>query len=81
VLYDAGIPLPEVNVGVAGREADFVWRERRLIVEVMSKEFHPFEIDDLEKKQRWEAAGYTVRYAWPVDIYDHPGRLVAICSG
>lgn len=81
VILDAGIPLPQVNVGVAGREADYVWRSRRLIVEVMSKEFHPFEIDDLEKKERWERAGYTVRYAWPRDIYDEPDRLVAVCLG
>ncbi len=56
-------------------------RRAAIIVEIQSREFHPFEIDDLEKKQRWESAGYTVRYAWPADIYDHPGRLIAICFG
>lgn len=81
VLFDAGIPLPAVNVGVAGREADYVFRKRRLIVEVMSREFHPFPVDDAEKKAIWEAAGYTVRYAWPHDIYDEPDRLVRICLG
>lgn len=81
VLHDAGVPPPQVNVGVAGREADFVWRERRLIVEVMSKEFHPFPVDDAEKRAGWEGAGYEVRYAWPADIYDHPGRLVVLCLG
>lgn len=76
VLFDAGIPLPQVNVGVAGREADYVWRRRKLIVEVHSKEFHPFAIDDLEKKDRWEGAGYTVRYVWANDIYVRPDRLL-----
>lgn len=81
VLHDAGVPPPAVNVGVAGREADYVWRRRRLIVEVMSKEFHPFAIDDLEKKQRWEGAGYTVRYVWANDIYVRPATLVVLSLG
>ena len=81
VLHDAGASLPEVNVGVAGREADYVWRNRRLIVEVMSKEFHPFLADDEAKKARWEAAGYTVRWVWAADIYDRPSVLIAACLG
>jgi hypothetical protein len=79
VLHGAKIPLPQVNVGVAGREADYVWRARRLIVEVQSKEFHPFALDDVEKKQRWESAGYTVRYVWANDIYVRPQVLIAAC--
>lgn len=81
VIYDAGIPLPAVNVGVAGREADYVWRSRRLIVEVMSREFHPFEIDDVEKKERWQGAGYTVRYVWANDIYFRSQALLGVCLG
>lgn len=77
VLHDASIPLPSVNIRVAGREADYVWRQRRLIVEVHSKEFHPFEIDDLEKKRRWQRAGYTVEYVWANDIYYRPEHLLA----
>lgn len=81
VLHDAGVPLPEVNVGVNGREADYVWRRRKLIVEVHSKEFHPFEIDDLDKKVLWERAGYQVRYVWANDIYNRPERLLVACLG
>jgi hypothetical protein len=81
VLHDAGVPPPQVNVGVAGREADFVWRKRRLIVEVMSREFHPFLVDDADKKERWEGAGYTVRYVWANDIYVRPATLVAASLG
>jgi hypothetical protein len=80
VLVDAGIPVPDVNVRVAGREADYVWRRWRLIVEVHSKEFHPFEIDDADKKARWEAAGYTVLYIWANDIYHRPKRLPAMVT-
>ena len=80
VIHDAGLELPRVNVGVAGREADYVWRARRLIVEVMSREFHPFEVDDEDKRRRWEQAGYRVRYVWANDIYVHPHVLLAACS-
>lgn len=78
VLHDAGVPPPQVNVGVAGREADFVWRALRFIIEVHSKEFHPFAIDDEDKRRRWESAGFTVRYVWANDIYFRPARLVAV---
>jgi hypothetical protein len=81
VLHDAGVPPPAVNVGVAGREADYVWRARRLIVEVHSKEFHPFAIDDEDKKRQWEGAGYRVRYVWANDIYVRPAVLVAASLG
>ena len=37
---DHGIPKPEVNVHVAGKERDFVWREQRLVVEVDSWKYH-----------------------------------------
>jgi hypothetical protein len=81
VLDDAGVSPPQVNVGVAGREADYVWRGRRLIVEVMSREFHPFPVDDADKKARWEGAGYRVRYVWANDIYVNPATLVAASLG
>ena len=79
VLHDAGVPPPQVNVGVAGREADYVWRNRRLIVEVHSNEFHPFAIDDEDKKRQWESAGYRVRYVWANDVYARPALLLAAC--
>jgi len=82
VLHDAGVPLPEVNVRIAGREADFVWRRWKLIIEVQSKAFHPveLEIDDVEKKLLWERAGYTVRHVWADDIYHRPHLLLALVN-
>jgi hypothetical protein len=77
VLHDAGIPLPEVNVRVAGREADFVWRRWKLIIEIDSR-FHHFSIDDADKQARWEAAGYTVRRIWASSVYREPSMLVAL---
>jgi hypothetical protein len=81
VLWDAGIPLPQVNIRVAGREADYVWRQSRLIVEVDSKEFHFFSIDDADKQALWERAGYTVLRIWANDIYHRPQRLLALVNG
>ncbi len=34
LVRKAGLPLPEVNVTIEGRERDFVWRKERLVVEV-----------------------------------------------
>jgi very-short-patch-repair endonuclease len=70
-----------VNVRVAGREADYVWRQWKLIVEVDSKEFHFFNIDDADKQARWQAAGYTVRRIMANDIYHHPHLLLAQVNG
>lgn len=36
----AGLPTPEVNVEVGPYLADFLWRERRLIVETDSYRYH-----------------------------------------
>jgi hypothetical protein len=80
VLHEAGIPLPQVNVRVAGREADYVWRQWKLIVEVHSNEFHPFEIDDADKRALWKRAGYRVEYIWANAIYHHPQSLLALVN-
>jgi hypothetical protein len=36
----AKLPLPEVNVPIAGRRRDFVWREQRLVVETDGYRYH-----------------------------------------
>jgi Protein of unknown function (DUF559) len=40
VCDDHGIPRPESNAHVEGIEVDFVWRDRRLIVEVDGYRYH-----------------------------------------
>ena len=77
VLHDAGTAPPKVNVRVGGEEADLVWRDRRLIVEIDSKEFHQFPDEDARKQARWEEVGFTVRRVAANDVYFHPGRLLA----
>ena len=68
-LCDAhGLPRPEVNTRIEGMECDFVWRDRRLIVEVDGYEFHRSRASfarDREKDVRLEIAGWRVlRFAY-----------------
>jgi hypothetical protein len=57
----AGLPRPETNVFIEGREVDCVWREQRLIIEVDGWETHrtraAFE-RDREKSRVLQAAGW-----------------------
>jgi very-short-patch-repair endonuclease len=78
LLHDAGVEPPQVNVKVAGEEADLVWRQRQLIIEIDGGQFHQFPGEDARKKRAWEAAGYTVRRLPSDDVYDRPAELVRL---
>jgi predicted transcriptional regulator of viral defense system len=78
----AGLPPPEVNVPLAlGRdliEADFLWRDARLIVEADGRAFHDtasaFE-RDRRRDQRLMLAGWQViRCTWR-QVVDEPADL------
>jgi hypothetical protein len=62
----AGIPLPDVNVWVAGVLVDAVWRDRHLVVELDGKDNHSSWAqiqNDRSKELRLRAAGFdVVRY-------------------
>jgi very-short-patch-repair endonuclease len=78
-LNDRRLPTPQTNVLIEGKEVDFVWPERKLVVELDSWEYHrtraAFE-DDRRTDRRLRAAGWTVlRVTWR-DL-DEPGRLAA----
>jgi very-short-patch-repair endonuclease len=65
---DHGIPRPETNTRIEGIEVDFVWRDRRLIVEVDGYAYHrspaSFE-SDRERDVTLTVAGWTVlRFTW-----------------
>jgi very-short-patch-repair endonuclease/predicted transcriptional regulator of viral defense system len=65
---DHGIPRPETNVFIEGMEVDFVWRERKLIVEVDGYAFHrspaAFE-KDRERDVHLVMKGWTTRrFTW-----------------
>lgn len=81
----ADLPQPEVNVWLnvpGGRplQADFVWRDSRLIVEADGREFHDtasaFE-QDRKREQRFQAAEWRVtRCTWR-QVEREPRRLAA----
>ncbi len=59
----AGIPIPDVNVWIAGVLVDAVWRDRRLVVELDGKDNHSSwrQIqNDRSKELRLRAAGFAV---------------------
>jgi very-short-patch-repair endonuclease len=68
------LPKPSVNTNVLGEEVDFLWRDRRLIVETDGAETHltraAFETDR-RRDAELTAAGYNVvRFTWRQLAYD-----------
>jgi Protein of unknown function (DUF559) len=58
-----GLPRPVANCGIEGRERDFYWSHRRLVVEADSFRWHrtPSALnDDRERDVELTLAGYTV---------------------
>jgi very-short-patch-repair endonuclease len=63
LIRDAGLPMPETNVKFGRFEADYVWREQRVIVELDSATYHSgpgvFQ-RDREKGLVFNGAGFEV---------------------
>ena len=79
---DHGLPRPETNVRIEGLEVDFVWRDRRLIVEVDGYAYHrspsAFEADR-ERDVTLSLAGWRVlRFTW-AQITRRAGWVAAAC--
>jgi predicted transcriptional regulator of viral defense system len=83
------VPEPEVNVWLDapdGRryEADFLWREARLIVEADSRRFHATDsafVSDRKRQQQLELAGWRVsRCTWE-EVEHEPRRLALTVQG
>ncbi len=80
LLRAAELPQPRANVPLLGYVADFLWAERRLVVEVDGYLFHSgkasFE-SDRRRDQVFAAAGYTViRVTW-AQLWSEPLAVVA----
>lgn len=76
------LPQPEVNATVGRYQADFLWREARLIAEADSWEFHrgrgAFELDR-EREADLAIAGYEVlRFTWRQVTEDAAAVVAAI---
>ncbi|HVV90068.1 MAG TPA: DUF559 domain-containing protein [Solirubrobacterales bacterium] len=83
------VPEPEVNVWLPasdGRryQADFLWRESRLIVEADSRRFHDTDgafVSDRKRQQQLELAGWRVsRCTWE-EVEREPRRLAQTVQG
>jgi very-short-patch-repair endonuclease len=67
LIRKAGLPRPEVNQMIEGRERDFVWRDRRLVIEVDGYAFHSSKQAIARDKKRdreltaalWRPARFT----------------------
>lgn len=78
IIRDARRPLPQLNVRIAGEEADLVWRDHRLIIEIDGGPFHLDVGEDARKQAAWERAGYTVHRLPSAAVYESPYRLLAL---
>jgi very-short-patch-repair endonuclease len=78
LVHEAGRPVPQLNVRVAGEEADLVWAAQRLIVELDGPQFHLDATEDRRKQRAWEAADWTVLRLPTEDVYLRPERLLAL---
>jgi very-short-patch-repair endonuclease len=81
VLEARGVRLPdEANVYVEGKEADAVWHDAMLIVEIDGEGNHG-EWDQIIRDNRgdaiWRAAGYQVLRYTADELRDEPDRIAA----
>jgi very-short-patch-repair endonuclease len=75
-LADAKIAAPDINVRIAGEEADLSWPERRLIVEIDGASFHRDKLEDARRTRAWRDAGWHVERVPADAVYDDPDRLI-----
>jgi very-short-patch-repair endonuclease len=80
LLHDAGVEQPHVNMVIAGEEADMVWLDRRLIVEIDGPQFHRFPDEDARKTRKWRGAGFAVRRLASGAVYESPAELLALVA-
>jgi very-short-patch-repair endonuclease len=77
---NAGLPEPAVNKWIAGGEADLVWDEQRLVVELDSSTFHnvraAFERDRM-RDAALQLAGYRVLRVTDGRLEREPAAVVA----
>jgi very-short-patch-repair endonuclease len=78
-----GLPTPEVNVRIDSMLVDFLWRERRLIVETDGFRYHggreAFE-DDRERDLRLKALGYDVIRLSYRQVVDESSRVAGLLA-
>lgn len=68
---------PDVNVEIAGEEADLSWAQHRVIIELDGPQFHVLRDSDLRKQRTWEAAGWEVRRSPTDAVFDDQDGFIA----
>jgi Transcriptional regulator, AbiEi antitoxin/Protein of unknown function (DUF559) len=72
------LPMPDVNVRIGPFLVDFLWRDRRLIVETDGYRFHrgraAFE-DDHDRDLKLKSLGYEVIHLTHRQVVDEPSRV------
>jgi len=74
------IPPPEVNVKLGRWEVDFLWRARKLVVEVDTFLYHRGSVsfnDDYARDLDLRSRGYTVLRFNDTQLEDEPNRVAA----
>jgi very-short-patch-repair endonuclease len=79
-LADNNIPAPDINVRIAGEEADLSWPDKLRIVEIDGSSFHQDKLEDARKTAIWRAAGWHVERIAAGDVYDRPERFISVCA-
>lgn len=78
-----GLPAPQVNARIGGLEIDFLWRERRLVVETDGYRYHrgrtAFE-HDRGRDLLLRALGYDVIRLTHRQLTEQPEQVVAIIA-
>lgn len=85
LLRSAGLPLPERQCDVGGRDwvgrCDYLFRPFRLIAEIDSGIHHSTKLDreaDARRDRELEAAGYRVLRFSDHDIWQNPALVIAV---
>ena len=74
------IPAPHVNVRVGPHRVDFLWPDRRLVVETDGYRFHRGRVafeDDRARDLDLRAQGYDVRRFTYRQVREEPSRIAA----
>jgi len=83
LMRKAQLPCPEVNVGVAGYEVDFFWRDQRLVVEVDGFAFHSSRRDFKRDRRRDSSLSMrglrVIRLTWG-QIVEEPEATAALVA-
>src|SRR5215212_10131494 len=81
LLHDIGADPDGVNEEIDGAEADLIYRDRMLIVEIDGPQFHQITAEDARKQRIWEAAGFTVTRISSEEVYNRPELLIRAARG